>query len=90
MKARAKRRNEAFGFTSDEVDLEGADENRLREVLDIIGHGDQFQNIMESARSEIPMPALIGANMDLRRVPELPPAARGVKRLDPAKLKGWS
>lgn len=89
MKARAKRQNKTFGFTSDEVDLDGADENRLREVLEIIGYSDRFQSIMESARSEVPMPSLTGANTYSVGTPEPIAASCDAKHLDPAKLKGW-
>lgn len=90
MKERARKRNRSFGFTDDEVNLDGADETRLCEVLEIVGCADQFQDIMESARSEVPVPDMIGTNTILGEVPELTAVTRDAKRLDPTKLKGWS
>lgn len=90
MKDRARKQKRNFGFAADELDLGGADESRLREVLDMIGQGDQFDQIMELAREEVPMPNAIGLDPASIEAPVISPIARKAKCLNPSKLDGWS
>lgn len=57
MKQRVKKQGRKWTFTWDETDIDGdADEQRIRNVLDFTGRGDEFDKLREQAYSEVEQP----------------------------------
>lgn len=51
------KRHRKGGFFCDEVDIpHDADEDRIKEVLDVIGRQDEYEILLEKAEREIPQP----------------------------------